>query len=388
MPIFTIDGNIGCGKSTLLEYLHTHYLLPIDLEPIKKWQPYLSDMYYNNKGAFEFQVRVWLDRCWIQPKKDTTLLMERSPYFQQNVFIPINHTNERLTTREVDSLNEMYNKSNKIWNPAGYIYLRSNPSKCIERIKQRGRNSEEAIGEAYIEHLHNCHEKAYFSAAVNHYPMICVDIENKTIPDIAREIILILETMGVNFKNGIYNSFIPIPKVIINHGANSMYPQNEFHESQMSNNVDNINYKTKPFETKTLVDKLRESSKAAHNRKKQGWSSNPIYDKSDKGDKDNINELLPLDILSDIPCEIVCQNYSNYRILKRPQNPIAKIETYESRSNSPIYKELYSDEPEYDSLDDAYEKQLRAANTYHYQEAFTDGSADGSTVDDDAFFDH
>ena len=73
MPILTIDGNIGCGKSTLLEYLHINYLLPIDLEPVNKWQPYLNDMYYHNKGACEFQVRVWLDRCWIQPKQDSII---------------------------------------------------------------------------------------------------------------------------------------------------------------------------------------------------------------------------------------------------------------------------------------------------------------------------
>jgi len=214
MPIFTIDGNIGCGKSTLLEYLHTHYLLPIDLEPIKKWQPYLSDMYYNNKGAFEFQVRVWLDRCWIQPKKETTLIMERSPYFQQNVFIPINYENTRLNEREVENLIEMYNKSKTIWNPAGYIYLRSNPAKCIERIKLRKRPSEEVIEPSYIEYLHAFHEKAYFSGVINGYPMICVDIENKTIPEIAKEIIQILKIMDVAFKNGLYDSFTP--KIIIN----------------------------------------------------------------------------------------------------------------------------------------------------------------------------
>jgi len=340
MPIFTIDGNIGCGKSTLLEYLHTHYLLPIDLEPIKKWQPYLSDMYYNNKGAFEFQVRVWLDRCWIQPKKDSTLIMERSPYFQQNVFIPINYENTRLNEREVENLIEMYEKSKTIWNPVGYIYLRSNPAKCIERIRLRNRASEEVIEPPYIEYLHNFHEKAYFAAVVSGYPMICIDIENKTIPDIAREIIQILEIMGVSFKNGIYNSFIP--KTIINENKTEYSPlQYNTYQTQMSSNKSN----------KTFVDKLRESSKAAaaHTRQKYHTRST-----------------------SEIP---------QYRILQRPSSH----KTQESRSHSPasvatsnsIHSNSniaydYSDEPEYDSVEDKELMSSTECPILDFQEAFTD----------------
>ena len=188
MPILTIDGNIGCTKSTLLEYLHINYLLPIDLEPIKKWQPYLTDMYYHNKGACEFQVRVWLDRCWIQTKEDTMILMERSPFFQQKVFIPINYENKRLTEREIDMLNEMYDKSSHIWSPCGYIYLRSNPIKCAERIRIRNRKSEDHIPIEYIQKLHDLHEEAYLFAEKNGYPIICIDVENKTVAQIAEEI--------------------------------------------------------------------------------------------------------------------------------------------------------------------------------------------------------
>ena len=204
MPIFTIDGNIGCGKSTVLEYLHTHYVLPIDLEPVKKWQPYLNDMYYHNKGACEFQIRVWLDRCWIQPKQDSVLIMERSPYFQKNVFIPINKENDRLSDREVNMLNEMYDKSSQIWNPFGYIYLRSNPENCMKRIEKRSRESEESIDKKYIERLHELHESAYFWSVSNGHPMVCIDVENKTVAEIANNVYQILTFMGVSMNNGKY----------------------------------------------------------------------------------------------------------------------------------------------------------------------------------------
>jgi len=269
MPILTIDGNIGCGKSTLLEYLHINYLLPIDLEPVNKWQPYLNDMYYHNKGACEFQVRVWLDRCWIQPKQETMILMERSPFFQQKVFIPINYEKERLTEREVNMLNEMYDKSTHIWNPFGYIYLRSNPDKCIERIKNRSRESEEAIDSSYIYRLHSLHEQNYFWAVANGYPMICIDVENKKTCDIAKEIIQVLEMMGVIFINGVYNSFMS--NIKINDTKRVSYKSH-----YGTNNIIDIN-KTDSDSDKSVVAKLRDSSKAAYVRKKHINNSTPLF---------------------------------------------------------------------------------------------------------------
>lgn len=187
--INTIDGNIGAGKTTVLEYLHTHYKLPIDLEPVKKWQPYLDDIYSNDKGTFEFQVRVWLDRCWIQPKSNTLpMLMERSPYFQRNVFIPANVENGKLNEREYTTLHEMYEKSNNIWIPNGYIYLRSDPLKCAERIKIRNRKSEDHIPSDYLIKLHQLHEDTYDYAIKNGFPIIAINMEGKTVPEIAEEI--------------------------------------------------------------------------------------------------------------------------------------------------------------------------------------------------------
>ena len=288
MPIISIDGNIGCGKSTLLEYLHTHYALPIDLEPIKKWQPYLNDMYYHNKGAYEFQVRVWLDRCWIQPKADSTLIMERSPYFQKTVFIPINQDNNRLTSRQVESLLEMYEKSSKLWNPVGYIYLRSNPDKCIERIAHRSRESEEAIDITYIKHLHMLHEINYFKAIVQGYPMICIDIENKSIPEIGQEILHVIEMMGVHLSNGKFQYSSPII------------------ESKIEVYLDTV-----PQE-QSIASKLRNSARAAHYRKKQAIDVEP----------------------------------QQYRILQRDKAPIIVQQPLPPSNKDYIYDTAFSDDEE------------------------------------------
>jgi len=195
--IFTIDANIGAGKSTVLEHLHTHYRLPVDVEPVTKWQPYLDDMYLHNKGAFEFQVRVWLDRCWIQKRPhQSPLLMERSPYFQSNVFVPANLSNNRLTIREYYQIQEMYQRSSTLWSPQGYIYLRSDPKKCHQRIAKRARNSEDMITVDYLQTIHDLHEQAYMSGIVNGLRIIVIDVEGKTVPQIAQEIYAAISIMS------------------------------------------------------------------------------------------------------------------------------------------------------------------------------------------------
>lgn len=195
--IFTIDANIGAGKTTLLTYLHNHYRMPIDLEPVAKWQPYLEQLYRTKKGAFEFQVRVWLDRCWIQQRPNMApIVMERSPYFQSNVFLPANLDAGTFTQQEYQMLQEMYAKSMMLWSPHAYIYLRSDPLKCHERIQKRARPSEEVISCEYLKKLHDYHERSYMLAASQGIPIICIHVENKTVKEIADEVMQALMVLG------------------------------------------------------------------------------------------------------------------------------------------------------------------------------------------------
>jgi deoxyadenosine/deoxycytidine kinase len=71
--IITIDGNIGSGKTSVLNYLHKTYKIPIDLEPVDSWNSYLSKLYDEKLDVFKFQVRIWLDRCWVQEKTEKTI---------------------------------------------------------------------------------------------------------------------------------------------------------------------------------------------------------------------------------------------------------------------------------------------------------------------------
>jgi len=198
--VFTIDGSIGAGKSTVLEYLHKNYNISIDLEPVDKWVPFLKRMYDEKKGTFEFQIRVWLDRCWIQPKRHVNIIIERSPFFQKKVFIEASIMDKKITESERNILNEMYDKTMQLWCPRGYIYLRSNPIKCAERIKIRGRNCESNISIEYLQKLHDLHEKAYMIASAQCMPIICIDIEDKSIEKVSEEVFVALQILGIRIK--------------------------------------------------------------------------------------------------------------------------------------------------------------------------------------------
>ena len=190
MPIITIDGNIGVGKTTILNYLNFNYNINIDLEPIDKWKTFLDNIYINKKNFFNFQIRVWLDRSWIQEKDlNVNIIMERSPYFIRNTFNKYMYNNNLITQPEFNILNELYNKTDLIWNPNYYIYLRSDPNKCLKRIISRGRENEQNITFDYLNDIHNLHEETYKQILENNKNIICIDIENKSLEEIANIII-------------------------------------------------------------------------------------------------------------------------------------------------------------------------------------------------------
>jgi len=233
MPIITIDGNIGSGKTSVLNYLHKYYKIPVDLEPVDHWDKYLNEIYNNNKtnldseencrsndasnandnntnhdennSVFKFQVRVWLDRCWVQEKSEKSLiLMERSPYFIKNVFIKSARDLKMITEKEHEVLVSLHKNTDKMWCPSYYIYLRSNPDNCSKKIKKRNRPSEKNISNEYIKLLHDIHEETFQkyifgdSSNINHVNNItqitCIDVDGKTVVEIANEILELIQS--------------------------------------------------------------------------------------------------------------------------------------------------------------------------------------------------
>jgi deoxyadenosine/deoxycytidine kinase len=115
--------------------------------------------------------------------------MERSPFFIRNTFNKNDYIKNNINEDEYNVINEMYNKTDNIWKSNLYIYLRSSPIKCLERIKYRARNNEMNISLEYIADIHNLHEETYKLALENKLNIIIIDVNNKTIHEIADEIL-------------------------------------------------------------------------------------------------------------------------------------------------------------------------------------------------------
>lgn len=193
--VFTIDGNIGAGKTTILSILNTRYGIPINLEPIEKWRSFL-DTFYNDsiKNTFQFQIRIWLDRCNITTNLDNIHNIhelsgvERSPIFTKHTFIQSAKDAGLINDSEYNLLEELHSTSDRLWTNNVYIYLRSSPQECINRIKIRDRSCESAVSLEYITNLHNLHETAAQAVSLTGKPMYICDIEGKTVDEIADEI--------------------------------------------------------------------------------------------------------------------------------------------------------------------------------------------------------
>jgi deoxyadenosine/deoxycytidine kinase len=189
MPIITIDGNIGCCKTSILNYFHKNYKLAIDLEPVDSWTEYLANLYNTTNSSYDFQIKVWVDRCWIQEKTSMSVLMERSPYFIKNVFVRKAFDDKTINETEYDNIHKLHKTTDDLWKPNGYIYLRSDPEKCLQRIIKRGRFAEKNMQLEYIQSIHELHEKNYKAALEAKMNIIVIDVENKSIGDICGEIL-------------------------------------------------------------------------------------------------------------------------------------------------------------------------------------------------------
>jgi deoxyadenosine/deoxycytidine kinase len=183
-----IDGNIGAGKTSILKKLHNDHKYLICEEPIDKWSSYLKDIYDNKKGYYDFQVKVWSDRCFIQEKSEKRMFFERSPYFTRNTFIEYLYNNEKISKEEYDKLNQMYDITDGKWKPDKYFYIKVSSETCYNRILRRNREFEKNIKFDYIKELNDLYEKTYTNGIKKGVDIIKIDGEKIT-EEIVKEIL-------------------------------------------------------------------------------------------------------------------------------------------------------------------------------------------------------
>ncbi len=169
---FIVEGNIGAGKSTFLHILKQYLNVQIMLEPHEQWQNVgdghnLLDLFYKDptRWAYSFQsyafiTRIMMQQAHARTNPYTIQILERSVFSDRYCFA--------LNAHELNYMNPLEWKIYQEWftwlvddylpKPDGFIYLRTNPTICYNRLKKRNRNEETTVSLEYITKLHQKHE--------------------------------------------------------------------------------------------------------------------------------------------------------------------------------------------------------------------------------------
>lgn len=190
--VISIEGNIGVGKTTLIrniEELLKEQKPVVILEPIDQWQQWLHDMYTDPKRwSFFFNLKVLLTLSSWKPREDPgstefTMITERSPLACRYVFSRVQHERNEMTDKELELLDEAHAALG--WEPDVVVYLRDEPENCVERMKLRGRLSEETVSIEYVKSVHDKYESFFKQYAKK---TIVVDVASRSSTEIAHDL--------------------------------------------------------------------------------------------------------------------------------------------------------------------------------------------------------
>ena len=172
--IISIDGNIGSGKSTIIKYLQSNFenFLNKKLnicflqEPVKSWESIIDinsekniiqKFYENNeKYSFVFQMNAYISRLSQILKEFNNnydvIITERSIFTDKNVFAKMLYDNKNIEKVNYEIYLKWFDEfTNDIPN-IKYIYVKTSPEKCCERVIKRNRKGENIP----LEYLKTC----------------------------------------------------------------------------------------------------------------------------------------------------------------------------------------------------------------------------------------
>lgn len=168
---FIVEGNIGAGKSTFLRLINERLPVQIVYEPHTKWQKVddenLLDKFYQDtkRWAYTFQSYAFVTRVVEQQKKAKEnkhgiQVLERSVYSDRYCFAKNCFEMGTLSKLEWALYQEWFEwlVDNYATKPTGFIYLKTDPQVCYNRLTQRARTEESEIPLSYLKKLHEKHE--------------------------------------------------------------------------------------------------------------------------------------------------------------------------------------------------------------------------------------
>ena len=150
--VIAIEGNIGAGKTTFLQWMEEQ--MPdgsITIDNDKAAFSAVLPFFYQDpeKWAFDLQEEIGLARSRNvpHPEHGEIAFVDRSQ-ISDYVFAEVNKN--RFTTSQQRALRGLYNYNAEVNPLDAVIYLATDLKTCLENIKTRGRECEQAIDEDYL----------------------------------------------------------------------------------------------------------------------------------------------------------------------------------------------------------------------------------------------
>ena len=171
-PHFVVEGNIGAGKSTFLRIIEEKLNIDVVYEPTDKWnlgeKDNPLDLFYKDtkRWAYTFQTYAFITRVQAQLEHmrgintNTPQVYERSVYCDRYCFAKNCFDMGTMTEMEWNIYKEWFSWLVESYTakPSGFIYLRTSPDVCFDRIQKRSRCEESGVPKSYLELLHDRHE--------------------------------------------------------------------------------------------------------------------------------------------------------------------------------------------------------------------------------------
>jgi deoxyadenosine/deoxycytidine kinase len=179
VTLYTIQGNIGAGKSEVIRKIQKEGH-PAQTEPINEWKQLLDRKETERGEDFELHLQTRICISITSRENDKWLVNGKNILFRERnldsaieVFIPtavenknIGKEGQKTLESLCEKLKELKELKTKEWEgkhnceiEEKTIYVRTTPTECLRRIRERGQSGDQYITQKYIDQLHEKHEK-------------------------------------------------------------------------------------------------------------------------------------------------------------------------------------------------------------------------------------
>lgn len=159
LPV-VVEGLIGSGKTTCLQLLNQKYGVPVVLEPVEEWEPYLR-LFYDDppRWAFTLQIKI-IQTMREQKLPKTPFVRERSIDATRHVFVDNLTASGFLNEEELDLI-ERFLPPSSYQQFRHVVYIDTPPEVCVRRIEERARASEKGVLLPYLSQLQNLYKRTF-----------------------------------------------------------------------------------------------------------------------------------------------------------------------------------------------------------------------------------